>query len=510
MSVKVLRTRLENLDEWKKKGDRKFDTQDYVFVESCDDIEKIEPKEKIGNVSDFAITQGCYINRKPFAPKGKDGGSYWLRDASVGYECEYNTERYFPYRVSRFSALYKEKVGRTNAHSTCVGVRPCLAIDIRSLISEQCNLQGVKVEEIKKGGEILYRTIEIPDFQYPQSKISDEESKKLEKAYNSKKLKKTGKSYTGRDISNEQNEGSKTYDEYSYEDSLFIRVDANPKLLNNKYPDGTKTSQNETVWIRVEPNENGLTIQITPENGEIVEIELDKHNQITGYRNPNVEEIGDFFLFINNSLKSLDLPNVKQIGGECLFFNNLLTGLNLPNVYVEFFGENFWQCNRSLTKLNLPNVEQIGDNFLQNNESLKSLDLLNVKHVGDNFLLHNKILESINLPNIKQIGNSFLRHNNSLKSLDLPNVKWIGYCFLQDNEPLTKLDLPNVEQIGHCFLRDNKSLKNLDLPKVKRIGNRSLLHNKSLNLNIPNIERTENGCFLTSLKDTANFLEREI
>ncbi len=289
MSIKVLRTRLENLDEWKKKGDRKFDTQDYVFVESCDDIEKIEPKEKIGNVSDFAITQGCYINRKPFAPKGKDGGSYWLRDASVGYECEYNTERYFPYRVSRFSALYKEKVGRTNAHSTYVGVRPCLAIDIRSLISEQCNLQGVKVEEIKKGGEILYRTIEIPDFQYPQSKISDEESKKLEEAYNSQNLKKTGRSYTGRDINKEQDEGPKIYDEYSYEDSLYVRVDAKPNWYEYEYSDGTNVCDNEIIWIKVEPikwiikNWEQLPREINPEGtGETDRIQLKSKDILIG------------------------------------------------------------------------------------------------------------------------------------------------------------------------------------------------------------------------------------
>ena len=207
----------------------------------------------------------------------------------MGYECEYNTERYFPYRVSRFSALCKEKVGRTNAHSTYVGVRPCLAIDIRSLISEQCNLQGVKVEEIKKGDEILYRTIEIPDFQYPQSKISDEESKKLEEAYNSQNLKKTGRSYTGRDISKEQDEGSKIYDEYSYEDSLYVRVDAKPNWYEYEYSDGTNVCDNEIIWIKVEPikwiikNWEQLPREINPEGtGESDRIQLKSKDTLIG------------------------------------------------------------------------------------------------------------------------------------------------------------------------------------------------------------------------------------
>ena len=293
MSIKVLRTKLENLDERKKKGDRKFDTQDYVFVETRDDLRQMEPEERMSGISDFAINQGCHA----YKPHKKGGGSYWLRDASVGYQslynlddflCSYTTETYFPYRVSFFDS-YENKVDNADACSNFLGVRPCLAIDVNSLISAQGDSQRVKIEEIKKGGEILYRTIEIPDFQYPQSKISDEESKKLEKAYNSKKLKKTGKSYTGRDISNEQDEGSKTYDEYSYEDSLFIRVDANPKLLNNKYPDGTKTSQNETVWIRVEPikwiikNWEQLPREINPEGtGETNRIQLKSEDILIG------------------------------------------------------------------------------------------------------------------------------------------------------------------------------------------------------------------------------------
>ena len=277
-------------------------------------------------------------------------------------------------------------------------------------------------------------------------------------------------------------------------------------IQGNHQPDSFPESVGKINDIKRVPNENGLTIQITPKNGEIVEIELDKHNQITGYRNPNVEEIGDFFLFINKSLKSLDLPNVKRIEGKYLFPNTLLTRLNLPSVYAEFFGENFWRCNKSLTKLNLPNVEQIGDNFLQDNESLTELDLPNVRRIGSNFLLRNKSLKNINLPNVEQIDDNFLYCNESLTSLKLPNVEQIGNNFLHRNESLTSLNLPNIKQIGNYLLYNDESLASLTLPNVEHIGDDFLSYNQSLtSLNLPNAKQIGNNFLycnesLTSLK----------
>ncbi len=273
-------------------------------------------------------------------------------------------------------------------------------------------------------------------------------------------------------------------------------------IKGSNTPDSFPESVGKINDIKRVPNENGLTIQITPENGEIVEIELDKHNQITGYRNPNVEEIDDYFLCSNQSLTSLDLPNVKQIGGECLFFNTLLTSLNLPS--VEQINYEFLYGNQLLANLDLPNVKYIGENFLQGNKSLTELNLPNVEQIGNSFLQGSKSLTKLNLPNVEQIGDDFLQDNESLTELDLPNVRWIGDNFLQDNESLTELDLPNVRRIGDNFLLRNKSLKSINLPNVRRIGNSFLLHNKFLkNINLPNVEQIGTG-FLYNNKPLRN------
>ena len=196
-------------------------------------------------------------------------------------------------------------------------------------------------------------------------------------------------------------------DKFIVFDNFILDIE-NKKIINydDKFKDSFPESVGEIKNIKRIPSKDGLTIQITPEEENLVEIKLDNHNQIVGYSNPNITEIGDDFLLDNNSLTELNLPNVQHIGDDFLLDNN------------------------SLTKLELPNVQQIGDDFLYYNESLKSLEL----------------------PNVKRIGNSFLRYNESLTELYLPNAQRIGDCFLHFNKSLTKLELPNVKRIGDCFL----------------------------------------------------------
>ena len=194
-------------------------------------------------------------------------------------------------------------------------------------------------------------------------------------------------------------------------------IDYNNLAMRNDAYDSFPESIGKIKDIKRVPSAEDLTIQITPEEGEIVEIKLNKHNKIIGYINPSVTQIGNDFLFDNKSLTSIDLPNVTQIGGG--FLSN----------------------NTSLTSISLPNVTQIGRSFLYCNESLTSISLPNVTQIGDSFLFDNKSLTSISLPNVTQIGNNFLSDNKSLTSIDLPNVTWIGYDFLHCNTLIKNKDV---------------------------------------------------------------------
>ena len=228
--------------------------------------------------------------------------------------------------------------------------------------------------------------------------------------------------------------------------------------------------------IKRVPSVDGLTIQITPENGDMVEIQLNKHNEIVGYTNPNASQIGSYFLRFNHTLTSINLPNVTQIGDDFLCHNDSLTNINLPNATQ--IGSYFLHFNHTLTNISLPNVTQIGNYFLSNNDSLTNISLPNVIQIGDDFLRTNITLTSINLPNVIQIGDCFLCYNNTLTSINLPNVTQIGDNFLLINDTLTSINLPNVIQIGDSFLCYNNTLTSINLPNVIQIGGGFLCYNK--------------------------------
>ena len=204
-------------------------------------------------------------------------------------------------------------------------------------------------------------------------------------------------------------------------------------LINvGEAPDFFPESVGKIKAIKRMQGKDGLTIVITPENGELVEIALDKRNQIVGYSNPNIEQIDNNFLFYNRALTSINLPKVQKIG----------------NGFLDF--------NRALTSIDLPKVEEIGNKFLYSNKFLTSINLPNIRKIGDGFLCRNESLTSVNLPKAKQIGNYFLAWNKSLTSIELPKVEQIGKGFLQEKKSVASLILHSVE-------KNNKLLKSSNL-----------------------------------------------
>ncbi len=247
---------------------------------------------------------------------------------------------------------------------------------------------------------------------------------------------------------------------------------------------------------------DGTTIQLTPPAGEIIEIKLNKLNQIVGYSNSNVTEIGDAFLYSNNSLKEISLPSVTEIRDDFLYDNTSLTKLSLPK--VQKIGSGFLSSNDSLKEISLPSVTEIGDFFLYNNISLKEISLPKVQKIEKRFLSSNDSLKEISLPSVTEIGDLFLYSNDSLTKLSLPKVQKIGTSFLSSNDSLKEISLPSVTEIGGAFLHDNTLLTKLSLPKVQKIGSGFLYNNNSLTkLSLPKVQKIgKNFLFLNnSLKE---------
>ena len=73
-----------------------------------------------------------------------------------------------------------------------------------------------------------------------------------------------------------------------------------------------------------------------------ISIEIDKDNNIIGYSNPQLTQVGDNFLEYNKQLSELNLPQLTQVG------------------------DGFLEQNEQLSELNLPQLTQVGDGFLEN------------------------------------------------------------------------------------------------------------------------------------------------
>lgn len=246
-------------------------------------------------------------------------------------------------------------------------------------------------------------------------------------------------------------------------------------LYNTYIGDSFLDTISDISKIRIENKEKVKDITIIPKYGEDIIITLDKQNRLIGYKNNNIKEIGDYFLYFNDTLSELNLSNVEIIGSSFLFYNQIITELNLPK--IKEIGNFFMHANCSLTKLVLPKLEIIKNSFLFYNRTLTELSLPNIKVIGDSFLYHNKVMKMIELPNLEKVNDSFLRFNDLLLELSLPNLQTVGDSFLYMNCLLKKLDLPNLKEVGSEFLYWNKNLEMLNLPNLKKTGNGFLMSN---------------------------------
>ena len=134
-----------------------------------------------------------------------------------------------------------------------------------------------------------------------------------------------------------------------------------------------------------EKEKQTMVIIIETKDSELpISIEIDKDNNIIGYSNPQLTQVGDNFLEYNKQLSELNLPQLTQVGNGFLQWNNQLSELNLPQLTQ--VGDGFLKYNNQLSELNLPQLTQVGHNFLGSNNQLSELNLPQLTQVGDGFL----------------------------------------------------------------------------------------------------------------------------
>ena len=73
-------------------------------------------------------------------------------------------------------------------------------------------------------------------------------------------------------------------------------------------------------------------ISITPEKGDIIEIKINRYSDIISYKNSNVTEIGNNFLYHSKYIQEVELPNVTSVMNNFLMFAKNLERLYMPKL----------------------------------------------------------------------------------------------------------------------------------------------------------------------------------
>ncbi len=230
----IVRTRLGNTDENQRVGDSEFDTQDFVFFETRDEVRNIPDEERYIYASDYAVMNGALHSLRMRGPKGRHSTWHWLRSAYSQYDVNYVSVE----GLLNFNSPYKKGAG----------LCPALHLNLSSVISARSASRDFKIEPFKdKSGKILYHTIEF-GF-YPQDKAKN--NVELERLFKARKLTPTGKTYTGymkEDGGFEQNQ------EFEYGGKKYVRVISKKYDNDSEYKDKTKAPEDGTpMWAEVQP-----------------------------------------------------------------------------------------------------------------------------------------------------------------------------------------------------------------------------------------------------------------
>lgn len=244
-----------------------------------------------------------------------------------------------------------------------------------------------------------------------------------------------------------ENKTIEQYDKQEYHDS-FLDAFQNIEKINVVR---NKEKGTRNIFIHTEGNEVPAII------------ELNKDNAIISYENENLYEIGnDFFKLFGSNITKLNLPNVREIGMNFMYVNTVLNEFNAPN--VRKIGHFALRNNGELTKLDLPNLQDVGRDFLHYNQKMTDFNTPNLINVGPFTLYDHQEL------NVKVIEDTRLREEKYKKAqrekaeeMQRQEVTTKDIAFLDKENKMTTQE---VDKAGNFFERFITKAKSI----IKRIN----------------------------------------
>ena len=209
---------------------------DFTFLtqEQCFGHKKLDILKKYGTrcaITDFAILLGGYVDRDYYTEEGEsliNRTGWWWTKTPYG-----NNASAVDSIGSLCWSFVIEFIG---------GARPAITYSaISNLVSNR---------------KIVNDILEVEYGEYPQTIVSEDFSKTLEKAYLNKKINHTRKSYTSvSDIYQDKDMPfqEKTHTEYEYNGRKYIRFVGDSNRRGKYLSDGRIIEEGNVYWIEVEP-----------------------------------------------------------------------------------------------------------------------------------------------------------------------------------------------------------------------------------------------------------------
>ncbi len=215
------------------------------------------------------------------------------------------------------------------------------------------------------------------------------------------------------------------YDPTQYVLADYFLIDRKTKnidlLPNSEIEDSFVNQFYGVKKIDIEVEKDKKLVYVHQGDDNIIEIVLNKYNQIESFSNEQLEEIQYGFMSSCLGLKSLNIPQAKIIGYACLSSNIILEELNAPK--LQRLGEYGFSGNLNLKKISLPSLVEMEGSCFTSNQIADEIDLSSLESVGWECFYENTECEKLILPKLKKLKPGFFVKNTKITTLRTPKLK---------------------------------------------------------------------------------------
>ena len=216
-------------------SDFTFLTEEQIF--GSNQIDVIKKRGTKAAISDFSVLLGGWVSDyhvdSDSSLKGRTG-YYWTKSD----DGDNDARAVYDYGTRNYSSVNKRNGG----------ARPALPFSSISNIPTN----GESGKRARDG------VLEVEYGYYPQKAVSRDMQERLERAYRSSSISKTGNSYTTDSVAYDDYDTAfqpQTHQEYEYNGKRYVRVEANSYYDGNNFTlsNGEQYRDGDNVWVEVEP-----------------------------------------------------------------------------------------------------------------------------------------------------------------------------------------------------------------------------------------------------------------